>query len=92
MDRTPGQYLYVLDKQFKVMLGPGVGPGPLAAFFTEDSSIDELPQAVLAVVRHLNAKLALPASATFEGLSIQVVRMDGESGPHIGVLIAENRV
>ncbi|GAC1391602.1 MAG: hypothetical protein NVSMB31_09180 [Vulcanimicrobiaceae bacterium] len=91
MDRLPGQYLYVLDSQFKVRLGPGTGPGPLARFFTEESSIDELPPALLTVVQHLNAKLSGTASATLEGLSIQVVRMEGAIGPHIGVFIAENR-
>ncbi|GAC1389788.1 MAG: hypothetical protein NVSMB31_06060 [Vulcanimicrobiaceae bacterium] len=91
MDRVPAQYLYVLDGQFKVRLGPGTGPGPLARFFTEESNIDELPPAVLTVVQHLNAKLSGAASATLEGLRIQVVRMEGASGPHIGVFIDENQ-
>ena len=88
LPNTP--YFYLLDTDLKIKMASGAGPNPLARLYGEDSAPDELPGTVGALVRDLADQLD-PGSRTFvKGLSIEVVRLDGTAGPHIGVFFWED--
>ena len=82
-------YFYVLDRELKIKMASGTGRNPIARFYQADSAPDELPEAVQALVKDLVNRLEGPPRTTSERLMIEVVPLEGASGPHIGVLISE---
>ncbi|MFN2527401.1 MAG: hypothetical protein ABR584_01620 [Candidatus Baltobacteraceae bacterium] len=82
-------FFYLLDADMKIKMASGAGRDPIARFYEADSAPDELPEAVRIVVSDLVNRLEGPPRTSSERLTIEVLPLDGTSGPHIGVFISE---